>query len=177
MAGTIDVGNLVGKVPNLCRVSNYLSSRVRGHGRLERTSPSWYFVVNLDPSLTPRCLAEWDLIKLMNEIMIKLGKIWLSLVHAISTRENIWRYILLKPRSLHHIALHIIPVIFPLHEWFASTFKRTHRHCPGYQHGQNMERSTSKVISVCPKTRSPTVVLLVGDGDEARRFWCCFAAI
>ena len=60
VADTIDVGNLVGKVHNLCRVSNYLSSRVCGHGRLERTSPSRYFVVNLDPSLTPRCLADWD---------------------------------------------------------------------------------------------------------------------
>jgi hypothetical protein len=88
----------------------------------------------------------------------------------IKTRKYLKVVSQLEPRSLHYIALHFIPVKFPLHEWFASTFKRTHRHCPGYQHGQNMERSTSKVITVCPRTRSPTVVLLVGDGDEARRF-------
>ena len=71
----IDVGNLVGKVHNLCRVSNYLSSRVRGHGWLERTSPSRYFVVNLDPSLTPRCLADWDLMIRLKLKMMNLGKV------------------------------------------------------------------------------------------------------
>ena len=56
----MDVLNLVGKVHYLCRVLNYSNSRVHGQGRLGSMSPSRYLVVNQDPSLTPRCLADWD---------------------------------------------------------------------------------------------------------------------
>ena len=79
--------------------------------------------------------------------------------------------LLLEPRSLHYIALNFISVKVHVMDGLRVHSKYSW-HCPGYQHGQNMERSISKVTTVCPRTRSPTVVLLVGNEDEARRF--CF---
>ena len=88
--------------------------------------------------------------------LINLGKIWLSLVHAISTRETILTLLFKVSLEASTIfPLHCISVYFHFMDDLRVHSKYSW-HCPGYQHSQTMENIMSMMDLVPRRTRSST---------------------